>query len=99
MKALFVRIIEADDKALKHAIADGADSRRFEANPESFKAVPGTPFAYWASARFRQAYLDSSRFEAEGRTAKQGLATADDFRFVRLWTEVPTDATDMCYWL
>lgn len=30
-------------------------------------------------------------FESEGRTVKQGLATADDFRFVRAWWEVDAD--------
>jgi hypothetical protein len=34
-------------------------------------------------------FKDLPLFEAEGRTTKQGLATADDFRFVRGWWAVP----------
>ena len=94
MKAIFLRVIEAEDKAeaLKQAIADRASPLRFEVDPASFDAIARSPFAYWASERARAIFRELSRFEADERTAKQGLATADDFRFVRLWTEVPADA-------
>jgi len=92
--AIFLRVLEAKDKAatLRQAIADPESPLRFEVDPESFRAVPRAPFAYWASERLRAVFRELPRFEGEGRTAKQGLATADDFRFVRLWTEVPEAA-------
>jgi len=37
----------------------------------------------------RRVFMATERFESDDRTVKQGLATADDFRFVRTWTEVP----------
>ena len=39
----------------------------------------------------RRLFQELRPFESEGRAVKQGLATADDFRFVRLWTEVPPE--------
>jgi len=94
MKATFLRVIEAEDKAqaLKQAVANPHSGHRFELDPRNFRAVPRAPFAYWASDRLRAIFRELPRFEGEGRTAKQGLATADDFRFVRLWMEVPETA-------
>ena len=94
MKTVFLRALEAEDKAaaLCAAISDPAATQgrlRFEVDPESFASVPRSPFAYWVSDRVRRLFTELPPFEAEGRTAKQGLATADDFRFVRAWWEAP----------
>jgi len=40
---------------------------------------------YWVSEAVRQIFKTRDVVECEGRTARQGLATAEDFRFVRLW--------------
>lgn len=61
----------------------------FEIDPSAFQAIPGSPFAYWVPNSVRQLFLDLPSFEADGRTVKQGLATADDFRFLRTSWEVP----------
>src|SRR5215510_10697103 len=58
-------------------------------NPVSFRKVPGAPFAYWVSEDVRRLFTELPLFEGEGRTVKQGLATADDFRFVRAWWGSP----------
>ncbi len=97
----FIRVLEAavDEKRsqLKVAIEAlrqdrGASNRPhpavFECQPALFSDVPGSPFAYWVSETVRKRFVQLDRFEAEGRTVKQGLATADDFRFVRAWWEV-----------
>jgi hypothetical protein len=60
----------------------------FQVEPESFQQVPGSPFAYWVSDRVRGLFAELPPFESDDRTVKQGLATADDFRFVRMWWEV-----------
>jgi hypothetical protein len=54
---------------------------------ESFDAVPGKPFAYWVSDAVRNVFAELNALEAGERTARQGLATAEDFRFVRAWWE------------
>lgn len=61
---------------------------RFSQVPSSFyEEIPGQPIAYWISNRTREAFLSKDTI---GTTAppKQGLATADNNRFLRLWYEV-----------
>ena len=66
----------------------------FTLDPVSFEQVPNAPFAYWVEERVRRLFKELPRFESENRTARQGLATADDFRFVRCWWEVPVQVSD-----
>jgi len=101
MKTVFIRAIEAavDEKAtvLREAVQAGAQSR-FDAEVSTFSQVPRSPFAYWASDAIRECFATHAPFASAGRTAKQGLATADDFRFVRLLAEVlPSHRTS--HWL
>jgi hypothetical protein len=94
MKTVFLRALEADDKAdaLRITIREPLTSlgrQRFEIDAYNFAAVPRSPFAYWVSDAIRQVFKNLPAFEAEERSTKQGLATADDFRFVRGWWAVP----------
>ncbi len=90
----FLRLLSDKDKATNllascTALRDGeSDSRLTQVEPESFRAVPGAPFAYWVSEAIRQIFKRLPAFESDERTARQGLATAEDFRFVRTWWEV-----------
>jgi len=59
-----------------------------ELDPEAFSAVPGSPFAYWLSARMRGVFRRLRPFEDEDRFARKGLSTDDDFRFIRCHWEV-----------
>ncbi|MCY7273020.1 MAG: BREX-1 system adenine-specific DNA-methyltransferase PglX, partial [Phormidesmis sp. CAN_BIN44] len=92
---IFFRLLESDDKgtALHQAIQQLAQQQpnpiTFAVEPESFQQVPGAPFAYWVSEKIRNLFLKLPPFESEERTVKQGLATANDFCFLRVWWEVP----------
>ncbi len=55
----------------------------------SFSQIPNAPFAYWVEERVRRLFKELPSFEAEGRMARIGLQSGDDFRFVRCWWEVP----------
>lgn len=57
--------------------------------PDSFRQIPNAPFAYWIGDGIRRVFSEGLPFEQDGRTVKQGLATADDFRFLRAVWEVP----------
>ena len=87
---LFIRLLEVKDKAveLRRALSDTSYSEHFRLDLDTFAQIPGTPFAYWVSERVRSTFKCFPAFGGEGRTAKQGLATADDFRFVRARWEV-----------
>jgi len=94
---VFLRVLEElEDKvsALKRAVVTpevpGAH-KRFEVDAATFASVPGSPFAYWVSDSLRDVFRRVPPFESNGRVARQGLATADDFRFIRAWWAVPPD--------
>jgi hypothetical protein len=92
--SVFLRLLSEDDKGsvlldvCTKLRANGLDKRVFEVQPEAFDSVPGKPFAYWVSEAVRQTFRRLPAFEGGERTVKQGLATADDFRFVRIWWEI-----------
>ncbi len=89
----FLRLLAESDKAA--ALAEScarlrsgeAEPRRFEVAPEAFDAVPGKPFAYWVSEAVRETFARLPAFEGEGRTARLGGSTKNDFRFLRVWWE------------
>lgn len=60
----------------------------FTVDPLKFSIVAGSPFIYWINDRIRTLFATLPSFDFDERVAKQGLASADDFRFVRLWWEV-----------
>jgi len=90
----FIRLTSADDKVgslrdqLVRIARGEASDDCFHIPINSLRTIPGSPFAYWVSDGVRRLFGKFERFEREGRTAKQGLTTADDFRFVRAWWEV-----------
>lgn len=59
----------------------------YEAKQTDFHLIPGSPIAYWASDRVREIFKNEDPL---GKIAepKQGMATADNNRFLRFWTEV-----------
>ena len=65
----------------------------FALDPISFEQVPNAPFAYWVEEKVRKLFKELPLFESQDRTARQGLATADDFRFVRCWWECGHDSS------
>ncbi|MFN7897791.1 MAG: BREX-1 system adenine-specific DNA-methyltransferase PglX, partial [Cyanobacteriota bacterium] len=55
----------------------------------SFEVIPAFPFAYWTPAELFAAYLRFNSLESHGLVVRQGMESSDNFRFVRLWWEVP----------
>ncbi|WP_339010754.1 BREX-1 system adenine-specific DNA-methyltransferase PglX [Fusobacterium animalis] len=60
---------------------------KFQAKQKDFEKIPGSPIAYWVSDRIREIFEKNQKLGDIGE-AKQGLATADNNRFLRLWNEV-----------
>jgi hypothetical protein len=55
----------------------------YAVEPASFQQIPNAPFAYWVSERVRRLFRNLPSLASSGTDLKQGLATSDDFRFVR----------------
>jgi hypothetical protein len=91
--SMFLRLLGETNKV--HALALGCahvrqglkDDRQFEVDADSFTALPGSPFAYWVTDEILRVFARVSRFENVERTAKMGLTTNSDFRFLRTWWE------------
>ncbi len=60
----------------------------YRRDADTFKQIPGTPIAYWTSEVAISAY---SRYSALGKRiiTREGMATADNDRFVHFWWECP----------
>jgi len=85
-KAIYKRLVDyIGQQAKENAFFD--DKNVYLKRKESFERIPGMPIAYWASERLIDAF---EKGEPLGKIAeaKQGLATADNDRFLRLWYEV-----------
>ncbi|AEA60098.1 BREX-1 system adenine-specific DNA-methyltransferase PglX [Burkholderia gladioli] len=59
----------------------------FSVDQTEFGTIPGSPIAYWASDRFRELFASGRTIE-DIAFSKQGLATGENGRFIRLWHEV-----------
>ncbi len=84
-------LMNSEDKAatLLHALDSlGNNDIVYFASLKDFSSLPGTPFAYWAPKRFQELAHSCVPLEAEGREVRQGLASSDDFRFIRAWWEI-----------
>ena len=60
---------------------------KYVANSSNFSKIPGSPVAYWVSKNVVRAFETQKPLGAIAEP-KQGLATTDNNRFVRAWSEV-----------
>ena len=97
-RATFVRLLRDRDRqaALTESVADvnqGVDSSRlFRIAMGEFDVIPTNPLSYWMDAPIRRLFRDFPALEGSGGEARQGVATGDDFRFVRtIWEISPKD--------
>lgn len=75
------------EEALRHRTKS---QNWFVSSPAKFRQIPGSPIAYAASADVLKAFGGFPGLR-EQATPLQGLATADDGRFLRRWWEVSGD--------
>lgn len=59
----------------------------FECDQQDFDQIPGSPIVYWLSDSMRKTFSIGKPLE-EVSKPRQGLATADNNRFIREWWEV-----------
>ena len=84
----FINLNSGPQSADKKAVFLARDSEiHFNVAADEFKKIPGSPVAYWVSARVR-AVFEEGTLLGKLVDAKQGLATANNDQFLRLWYEV-----------
>ncbi len=90
--------IDAKGDALAERIvalnAVGAAEETYTLDPAAFAQIPGSPFAYWVNDSTFRVFRECHLLEKDGRTAKRGPSSGDDFRRIRLWWEVVPETID-----
>ena len=96
----YIRLEDFDRPQLQRpkteeAIANPSCGWFYRRSSDSFKSIPGTPIAYWASEAVLRAF-EAAMPLAEAAEPKQGLATSDNGRFIRKWWEVSGNSVERC---
>ena len=90
-RSSYFRLVEGRSEAEKGALlADAVKAEtpnRFDIATEELGSVPGARISYWLSSAMLRAFTEG-RPLGEIAAPKQGLATADNSRFLRRWFEV-----------
>lgn len=63
------------------------ENRFFHISTDSFSKIPGRPVAYWVSSNQANSY-DNPLIDSV-LTTREGMATANNDEFLRLWNEIP----------
>lgn len=93
----YVRLVDingSEAKRLKllEAIQNPDCGWFYRRNADTFKQIPGTPIAYWASDRFINLFSDLiTRYSV----ANEGIKTGDNDRFLKYWFEVSECQTNI----
>ncbi|WOQ17830.1 BREX-1 system adenine-specific DNA-methyltransferase PglX [Raineyella sp. W15-4] len=94
----FIRLVDGTSEAekvaaLSKALEDRAREAGFHlASDADFSAIPGAPIVYWLSEKMRGSFTAGKPL-GEVANLRQGLATADNNRFLRQWWEVSGSRT------
>jgi hypothetical protein len=95
MQTIFFRLLAEDDKdgQLAQAILNLRQGREaevaHEVDSDSFRQVPGSPFAYWIGESVLGAWRSLASLEEAGVLVRSTNPLNEDFRYFRLWWEVP----------
>ena len=85
-KPVFFRLVNTEQN--KKEIELKAGLNRFDSTvQDDFKKIPGSPVAYWVKDKIRGTFKKFPILKKEGDT-RQGMATSDNNRFLRMWYEV-----------
>ncbi len=89
-KSKYIRLVDFNssiEKQNKFIESKNQNLNTYIKTSNEFKNIEGSPIAYWASDKIFDIFKNS---ETLGQVAepRQGLATADNNRFLRLWHEV-----------
>lgn len=92
-KGTYCRLIEPTTQQGKEEMFLACEKRYF-AEQDNFSKVPGSPVAYWVSENMYNVFLKGKLLSKIGKP-EQGMATADNGRFVRCWFEVEYGKTSI----
>lgn len=91
-RRLFEQHVEVRSVATIEKLFRDVGYHRFEVAQADFAAIPGVPIVYWLSEKMRGSFSTGKPL-SDVANLRQGLATADNNRFLRLWWEVSGSRT------
>ena len=85
---VYFRLVDSKDKEndFVNNLSNGGGGVLFIANAIKFTKIPGYPIAYWISDKLVEAFSGAKLGEIAA--PRQGLATGDNNKFLRLWFEI-----------
>ncbi len=83
-------------RTIQETLAGRVPQRAYTLNQNEFKKIPGYPFVYWISDRIRELFRKYKPLMKYANVA-QGLASADNNRFLRFWWEVEQEDISLNY--
>ena len=85
-KGTYIRLVDYNNAELKEQEFSNKDNY-FQAKQKDFEKIPGSPIAYWVSNKIREIFEKNQKLGEVGKSI-QGMSSADNNRFLRLWNEV-----------
>ena len=83
--ATYIRLTDYKDSDSKEQGFFKSENR-YEAKQDDFEKIPGSPIAYWVSNQTIQNFEKTPI--SESSDTREGMATADNNKFTRLWYEI-----------
>ena len=88
---VYVRLVDvhgdSEQAQALSAAAKRQDANRYEVDQREFSQIPGSPIVYWLPQSLMKTFSTGKQLK-DVAEPKQGLATADNNRFLREWWEV-----------
>ena len=85
-KGAYCRLIEPTTQQGKEEMFLSGENR-YTAQQSNFSKIPGSPVAYWVSNALLNCFLNREPLDVKYKM-REGIHTADNERFLRLWHEV-----------
>lgn len=84
---IYYRLVDGKNCAAKQAMFLEGANRYSNVEQKNFEKIPGCPIGYWVSEKIFAGFAGNLALSAVCKPT-QGLATADNARFLRFWFEV-----------
>ena len=94
---IYCRLLDGNSQVQKEKMYL-SNQNRYKARQEEFCSVPGSPIAYWLPSAVFTIFNDNNAALGKSHRISQGMSSADNNRFLRLWFEVSRERIVMnCY--
>lgn len=93
----YLTIDDIDPETNRPFVFPKKDNGRYAIlDQQTFSKIPGTRLAFWVSKKILKAWEDE-KFVGHEMITREGMATADNDRFLRYWHEISLVKADLTY--